>query len=364
MNRGGIAASQLFWLAFVSMVATLVLALPGELLRWGGRGAWWTPLVVATVAVPLAFVVGRAAGNHGDAVRVIRRRLGPVAGRGLLLLVWLALAIDAAIVTREVAEGASTMFVHALVPVPLLAAVSVLPGVWLAWLGPVSTGRVATAITPAFVVGFVLGAIVVLPLLHVPWARPLLPTDARFLGAAPVELTSLWLVEPTLVGVIVMGDVLPSARARAGSVLAAATAAGALLLAATIWLVIADFGPVRAAEFAEPLLHVAQELPYSIYLEHLDSLAVPIEILAALVKIGVFLWLWVRVSQGIVDVARAWMVPSLAALNVAGSIAMFANALDLDRSIYRYTLYIVPTLLLLFAVSYLPGRAGTPARPA
>ena len=357
MKRGRINARQLFWLAFVSMAATLVLTVPGELLRWAGRGAWWTPLAAATPMVPFAFLVGHAGGRQGDAVAMVRQRLGPVAGRGLLLAVWGALAIDAAIVSREVAEGASTVFVHAVVPVPLLVAIIVATGMWLAWLGPVVMGRVATAIALGFVITFVLGFVLATPVLHVLWARPFLPTDSRFLGTAPMTLSWLWLIEPALVGALVMDDVLPSARARAGTLVALATAAGAVLLSTATWLTIADFGPVRAAEFAQPLPHVMQELPYSLYLEHLDSLVVPVEILTALVKVGLFLWLWARVSYGLIDLPTAWLMPALALINGAASIVLFANDLDLDRSIYGYALYILPTLLVLFAVAYLPlGR--------
>ena len=213
MRRGKIDTRQLFWLAFVSMVATLVLTVPGELVRWAGRGGWWTPLAAAAPMVPLAFVIGQAGGRQGDAPARVLRRLGPVAGRALLLAVWVALAVDAAIVTREVAEGAGNVFVHATVPVPLLVAIIVATGMWLAQLGPVVMGRVATAITVGFVVCFVLGFVVATPSLHLLWARPLLPTDRRLLGGAPMTLTCLWLIEPALVGALMMDEVLPSARA-------------------------------------------------------------------------------------------------------------------------------------------------------
>lgn len=366
MKRGRINARQLFWLAFVSMVATLVLTVPGELVRWAGRGAWWTPLAAATPMVPLAFLIGQAGGRQGDAVAMVRQRLGPVAGRGLLLAVWVALALDAAIVTREVAEGASNVFVHATVPVPLLVGIIVATGMWLAWLGPVVMGRVATAITLGFMISFAVGFVVATPVLHVLWARPLLPTDGRFLGTAPITLSWLWLIEPALFGALVMDEVLPSARASTGTLVALATAAGAVLLSTSTWLVIADFGPVRAAEFAEPLLHVMQELPYSVYLEHLDSFVVPVEILSALVKVGLFLWLWARVSYGLIDLPLAWLMPALALINGAASTVMFGNGLDLVRSTYGYALYILPALLVLFAAAYLPlgRRTAQSSRPA
>ncbi len=352
MTRGRVDAQQLFWLSLVSMVATLVLTVPGELVRWAGRAAWWTPLAAAVVLVPLAFAVGRAAGRHGDAVALARDRLGPVAGRLLLLAIWAALALDAAMVTREVADGAASVFVRAVVPLPLLIVTVVGPGVWLAWLGPVVMGRVATVVTVGFVVLFVLGFAVATPALHVLWTRPILPVDGRFLSPPPLVLVGLWLIEPTLTVALMMGQARASARARGGTVAALATAAGAFLLTASIWLVIADFGPVRAAELAQPLLHVMQELPYTLYLEHLDSFVVPVEVLSALVKVGVFLWLWARISVGVLDLPTVWLLPALGLANGGLAMAIATNGLELDRLLYQATVYIVPAVLLLFAVAY------------
>lgn len=363
MKQGRVNASQLFGLGIISMLATLLLTLPGELLRQAGRGAWWTPLVAAVPAVPLAYAVGKRAGKQGDAVALLRRLLGPFVGRVLLLLVWLAVAIDMAIITREVAEGTSASFSSAIVPVPVLVMLVLVPGMWLAWLGPMVIGRVATMISAGIIVSCVVGFLAVVPLMHVLWTRPVIPTDARFLGGAPMELSWLWLIEPALVGTLIMHEVQPSARRMAGGILAGATASGAILLSGAIWLVIADFGPIRAAEFSVPILHIARELPYSMYLERLDSLVIAVGILGALVKVGLFLWIWAHVSEGIVRVRTAYLLPSLAVANGISSIGMFANPLALDRSIYSYGLYILPTFFVFMAVSYLPGRTWASRSP-
>ena len=366
MNRGLLNAHQLYWLAVLSMVATLILIVPGELLRLAGRGAWWTPLVVAVPAVPLAFVVGNRAGACGDVVTLIQRRFGGLSARALLLPVWLAFALDMTLILRETVEGTSMTFVAAqsLVPRPLLTALVLVPGVWLALLGSVVIARVSSVVAVAVLGAFVSGALVILPQLHVLWLRPLLPTDGRFWSGSALLLTALWMIEPALLGMLIMHKVQSAARRRAGTILAAATASGALLLSASIVLVISDFGSNRAAEFVVPLLHVAQDLPYSLDLEHLDTLVVPVEILAALGKIGIFLWLWLRVSEAIAPVRAPWLLALQVGVAAAAGFIMLPNVPALIQSMYVYAAYIVPTFLVLMLVAYLPGvtRARVPAR--
>jgi len=357
LNRGHLSASQLYWMAVLSMVATLILMVPGELLRLAGRGAWWTPLVVAIAAVPLAFVVGNRAGVCGDAITLIQRRFGRLAAKALLIPVWLAFALDMTLILRETVEGTSMTFVAAqsLVPRPLVTALVLAPGVWLALLGSVVLARVSSVVTVAVLGAFVSGALVILPQLHVLWLLPLLPTDGRFWRGSALLLTALWMIEPTLLGMLVMHKVQSVARRRAGAILAAATASGAVVLSASIVLVISDFGTGRAAEFVVPLLHVAQDLPYSLDLEHLDTLVVPVEILAALGKIGIFLWLWLRVSEAIAPVRAPWLLALQVGVAAAAGFTLLPNIPALVHSMYVYAAYIVPTFLVLMMVAYLPS---------
>jgi hypothetical protein len=364
MNRGQLSSAQLFWTALLTMLPTLVLLLPGELLRQGGRWAWWTPLLAALPAAGLAAVAGWLGARGGDLVTAARRVLGPLAGRLLLGTAWVATGAYTVVITRELGEGARATFVSGGVPLGPLALLALLPAGLLAWLGPVVIARVAALVAPFLGAMYLIGLAAAVPVMHAVWALPLLPADGRFASWPALGITWVWLAEPAFLGVLVAHRLDGEGRRRAGLVLAAAALAGAGLLALGLLALVADFGPARAAQLLLPFQLLSEDLAYSPYLEHLDTLVMPIEILAGLSKLAIFLWLWSRLAGGMS--ARRWEHAALLCLAAAAAIlalTLFPNSLAVDRSFYGLAEYALPTLTGAALVPYLAGRPWRRAGP-
>ncbi len=364
MNRGSITPPQLFWTALLTMLPTMIMLLPGELLRQGGRWAWWTPLVAAPPAAALAWAAGWLAAHDGDMVEHARRALGPIAGRLVLAATWAATGAYTIIIVREVGEGARATFVSGNVPLGALVLMVLLPAGILAWLGPVVIARVASLVAPLLTAAYLGGLVVALPVLHIIWALPLLPGDGRFATWPPLGIAWVWLVEPALVGVLVAHRLDPAARRRAGLVLAGVTITAAILLALGLWALVADFGPPRAAQLILPFQLFSEDLPYSPYLEHLDTLVMPIQMLSGLGKVGIFLWLQTRLAGG--ATVRCWAPAALVSESVAAGIlglVLFPNALAVDRSLYRLADFALPVLAGGILLPYLVGRAWRRTAP-
>lgn len=364
MNRGSITSPQLFWTALLSMLPTMITLLPGELLRQGGRWAWWTPLVAAPPAAALAWIVGWFASRGGDLVAQAHVALGPIAGRLLLAAACAATGAYTVVIVREVAEGVRATYVSGNVPLGALVLMALLPAGILAWLGPVVIARVAALVAPTLTAAYLGGLAVAIPVLHMIWALPLLPGDGRFAAWPPVGIAWVWLVEPALVGVLVAHRLEPGARQRAGRVLAGVTLAAAGLLALGLWTLVADFGPPRAAQLTLPFQLFAEDLPYSPYLEHLDTLVLPVQMLSGLGKLGIFLWLWSRLAGGVSQ--RRWAHAALLCGAVAAGIlglVLFPNALAVDRSLYGLADFALPVLTGAMLLPYLAGRAWRRTAP-
>lgn len=84
MSAARLPGAGLFWMALTAMLPTVILVMPGVLLRLAGPSAWWTPLAAGIPAAGFAWVVGTAAARHGDLLAAARRGLGPVLGCVLL----------------------------------------------------------------------------------------------------------------------------------------------------------------------------------------------------------------------------------------------------------------------------------------
>lgn len=362
MNRGRLNGVQLFCVALLSMWSTLILLLPGGLLRLGGRYAWWTPLLAAPAAAAFNWGVGRLAATRGDLVDVARS-LGPVAGRALLLPAWAAVGLYTVAILREGSEGAAATFVAGSIPIPVFVLLGLIPAGLLAWLGPVVIGRTSSVLAPLLVGAFLIGLLLIEPVLHAIWALPLLPRDGDFAAWPPLLLAWEWLVEPAAVGALFMHSLQPAVRRAAGGILAAASLTAALCLSLGLWVLVADFGPGRATQFSMPFLAAAGETGESVYVQHFDTLTVTFEMLGNMLKTGIFFWLWTCLSRGLSGLRGP--LPLLVVLAGAGVLAvvLFANVLALDRALYAWVaVYGLPVLAAGLLVPYAAAscRRGRP----
>lgn len=362
LERGRISRGQLFAVLFLAVFPTMAMLLPGDLVRLGGRYGWWTPLLAAATAVPAAWLAGALGGRVGDSVSAVMRGFGPAAGRALLLVEWLALGAYVVVTIREAGEISAVTLVTAHIPVWVLTVLGALPAAILAWLGPVVLGRAATLIWPVLVFMYagVLGAM--LPSTHIIWALPLLPRNARFAAWQPVLRTWVWEAEPLFLGAGLMHRVRSAGRRTAGGTLALAVAVSALLTTVGTWSMVATAGPRGVAVAAFPALDLVNRIAFGPFVQHLQSVVLPIETMGTVIKEGVFLWFWARLGRRL---AGGWTGAVLAVETVVGTslaVASFPNLLALDRATHlllaRWALPIlVGGTLVAYAAALIP-RGG------
>ena len=352
MRRGQITGGQLFWVAFSAMFPTINLLLPGDLLRLGGRSAWWTPLLAAVPACAFAWAVGAGGGRCGDLVRAARHGLGPVFGRVVLLLAWAAMGVYTVLAVRESIDLSAQTFIFREVPVPILALLGLIPAAVFAWLGPVVIARVATLLAAAGLTVYLGVLVASLPMAQVIWALPLLPRDLRFASLHPLDLMWIWLVEPALVGSILMHRVAARDRGQAGKILAAAVAAAALSTAAGLWVMTANIGPQVAATLTIPLASLVRGVDVG-NVQHLDTLVLPTMVVASALKVGIFFYVWARLGAGLLaGWARIALAVEVAAAGVL-AIVLLPSPSAADRALYAWAgLRALPVLAGALPLAY------------
>lgn len=361
-GRGRLAQGQFFWIIFLAMFPTMVMLLPGDLVRLGGRGAWWTPLVAAVPALALLWLLVRLAAPLGDPRAVALRVLGPVLGRTLLLAEWLALGAYVVVVVREAAEISQVTLVIANVPVWLLAACMLVPSGLLVWLGPVVLGRTASLVGPILVLMFLIVLGSVLPAIHALWARPLLPRDARFIAWRPLLETWVWDAEPLFLGLALLTHLHPTARRVAGPTLELAMGTSSLLTALGTWMLLALLGPHGAAGLQLPALELVNRITFGPFVQHLQSFVLPIEAMGTALKLAVFLWVWARLGEAITGAPLRVCLLVEAGLGLGLGMGLFPNVLGVDEALYLWLAVwamplLVGSLLLTYTVAALRGAA-------
>ncbi len=333
MKGDALTPRQLFWTAFLMMFPTILLLLPGDLLRLGGRYAWWTPLVAALPAAVVVWGAGRLAYRYGSFSAVALDRLGPVAGRIPLLAIWAALGAYIVVITREFAQVALATYVFESVPIGVLTALGLIVAGLAAWLGITVIARGAEAVAPIMIWIHLAMVAAALPFAHVIWALPLIPRNTHFADLQPLGRTWVWLAEPATL-TLLLDRVDESARRSAGLLLAGAVGAAAVLTALVLWTTIADFGPPRAAEFVLPFFNLTKEITLGSFLEHLEVILIPIILMGGAGKLATFYWLWSHSGERLTGGGReVWLVCGLIGLG-AVSVTAFSNAVALDNALY------------------------------
>ena len=85
MQSKGISHTQLTALLWAGSLAPAAELLPTLVLPWAGRGSWLAPLAALPLVLLAGWLVGKLADDRGLA-KGIRYTLGPVLGKGVLLL--------------------------------------------------------------------------------------------------------------------------------------------------------------------------------------------------------------------------------------------------------------------------------------
>jgi hypothetical protein len=346
--RGGLSHLQLASLAFVCVFPTMVMLLPGDLVRLGGRYGWWTPLVAGVPAAGLTWALTAAAARTGDLATTALRGGGPLGGRLLLLAEWLALGAFSVVVVREAGIFSAATLVAAAVPIWIITLFNALPAALLAWLGPIVTGRVASLVVPVMLLTYLAVLLMILPGVHVVWALPLWPRNAAFARPRPVLTTAVWLAEPLVVGLALLRRIRRDVRPAAGRLLAAAVLLSALLTSLGTWVLVAQAGPAGVATRSLPVLDLVNRIRFGLLVQHLQSLVLPIETMGLILKVGVFLWTWSGVGVRLLHPGRPR--PGAVALHAlvatALGLVLLPNLLALDRAVYSWLgLRALPLLL-------------------
>lgn len=324
MKRAPLSARELFWTSFLMMFPTMLLILPGDLLRMGGRYAWGTPLVAGLPAVALVGLIGSRAGRSAGLHQALDSRFGAVFGRIALAAILAALAVYTTLSTREYAGLALSTFVFQDVPIWVLTVLGLIIAGAAASLGPTVIARGAEVVAPLLLAVTVLLLLAALPFSHFLWALPLWPRSTAFTGLRPISETWVWLVEP-LALTLLLEHVQPEARAHAGSILAASAALAALMTAVGLWVIVADFGPVRASQFVLPFFGLSKDMTFGSFLQHFEVLLIPVALLGGTGKMAIFYWLFARTGQLLTAGGiRIWLLVGLVGIGFA-SIVAFPN---------------------------------------
>ncbi len=352
-ERGSLTAGQLFAILFVAIFPTMTMLLPGDLVRLGGRYGWCTPLVAAVPATLAAWLAGALGARVGDSVSAALRGLGRWAGRALLFIEWLALGAYVVMTIRESGDISAVTLIIGTIPVWLLTLLSMVPAVFLVWLGPVVLGRTAALIGPVLVLMYLAVLAGALPSAHVIWALPLLPRNGRFAGWHPMLLTWVFEAEPLFLGAGLMHQVKPAGRRMAGRTLALTVVTSALLTSIGTWTMVAEAGPQGVATAALPVLALVNRITFGSTVQHLQSVVLPIETMGVVMKVAVFLWLWCRLGQRLLGTSTKVVLFIEAALGTSLAIAAFSNLLAVDRALLTWLARLaLPTLVAATFAGY------------
>lgn len=346
MKEGKLSSTQLMALLWAGLLAPAADQLPGLLLPTAGRGAWLAVLAAGVVLWLLGWAVCRLAGTEGPA-RALRRGLGPVFGRAVLLIyimysvVLLALRLRlcaARLVGGEEQSGAAW---------PVVLAVALL-ALWMGRGKVTAFGRTAQIFLVILLV--TAGAVLALALPHARLERvfPVTPALAlESLRAAPLAAGVLgW----GLYASFLLGETeLPGEGRRWRWPLW--SLGGAVLLAAAQIVVVANLGTGLAMQLDNPFFALAKGVGVEGAFQRVESLVLALWVLADLSMDGVLL-LALRVMVKEVfpryreEKAVVWAVLAAAAL----ALTLFSG-----RSALRdWNRGIVPQMCLILTFA-LPG---------
>lgn len=354
--RGWLSGAQFGALMFLSVFPTIILLVPADLVRAGGRYGWWTPIAAAPPAMILGWATGRLAGGRGDTVRAAMRSLGPVAGRGVLALEWAGLAAYVVVIARELSETALATIVSGALPLGVMTALCVTASLVLAWWGPVVMGRTAVLLAPVLVAVFAVVAAAILPSSHVMWALPLWPDNTRFVRWLPLSLIWVWTAEPAFLAAVLMGHADAATRKTAGRSLALVVLGVTVLTALLTWITVAKLGPQGATILTLPLSGMVDNLGFGPSVLNLETAIFPIVAMGSVLKLALFLWVWARLGSGLTGIGlkTALVVQGVAAGCVG--LVVFQNVAILNRTLPLLGDTALPALVATTLLVYVRSR--------
>lgn len=311
-----ISRTQAYLLLTTTTFSTAVALVPEPLFLTAGRSAPWSVLLATLLALPVGWLVHSVGRRFSG--KTVPQYLEFALGRPLGKLLSLAyLATIAWLVVCCLFQFGILVQLSIMPATPI--AVFLLMGLvlvlYLAWGGIEVIARVNQIMLP-----FSLAVMTAVYLLAVGnaetgWLRPVLPYDwETVLNGSFYPLS--------FVGqVYLVGMWLPFVEKRdeaLGSILRGA-ALGGLLLLLSVLIILATFGPFRAADLLNPVLEMMKEIHYGAFVNRLEVIGVPVWIALIIVKAGLgFFDVSLGLSQvlGLRDhrVLSLFLVPAFALL--------------------------------------------------
>lgn len=341
MKERKLSSTQLMALLWAGLLAPAADQLPGLLLPAAGRGAWLAVLAAGAVLWLLGWAVRSLSGPEGPA-SALRRGLGPVFGRAVLLIyimygvVLLALRLRlcaARLVGGEEQSGAAW---------PVVLAVALL-ALWMGRGKVTAFGRAAQIFLLILVVTAGVVLILALPHARVERVFPITPVLAlESLRAAPLAAGVLgW----GMYASFLLGEVDPPGEGRRWR-WPLWSLGGTVLLCAAQLVVVANLGTGMAMQLDNPFFALAKGVGVEGAFQRVESLVLALWVLADLSIAGVLL-LALRVMVREVcpryqeEKAVVWAVLAAAAL----ALTLFSGRSDLRD----WNRGIIPQMCLILA---------------
>lgn len=353
-----ISLRQLTTIGVALIYPTLVLLVPGDLIRAAGRWAWLSlPLAGVVIGLVAAAAFRSPVLRKEGVVGATMRMGGPWVGRGVLVAAWLAVAADGTLIVRQVALASLTVYPGGHVSLLILGAMPVILASVIAALGLGVLARVAGIVVPLIIFANVPWIGLSLASIHVNWLLPLVPANLGFASAPAMSVAGAFLVEVFLLAF--WTDRLDSVpRARDGSLLPVTVLAIVILFGdMAVAQITGFFGPARAGQFLIPSAELARELAYPDFVQGLDAIASPFLILGGTLKLAFYETTLLRLQRTILPVgAPAWHAAAIALLLGIAGATLLPNAFVLLRALHTFgtldacVFTVLPLLLILGSV--------------
>lgn len=347
MDRDRISQTQLSALLWAGLLAPAAELLPAVTLPQAGRGAWLTGVMAMPVVMLLGLALGRLGRGPGGLAGAIRRGLGPVMGRALLLLylLWgeclLALRLRLC-AQRLLASGERDGSLWFFLPAAALLALWMARGRLAAFAraGQIFLG--VLAVTGAAVLALSLPQLRGEHLLPVWWG------EAR--GALRGTLPALGVLGYGIYAGFLLGDMAPAERGRRDWLLW--SGGGCLILALEQAVAIGSLGPALAGRMTAPFFTLAKSVGVEGAFQRVESIVAALWTMADFTLLGVLLFAQWKLAAGIFPPVRQKPAVTAAVLPAAAAgIAAFPDGFAAESA--GRTLALAGNLLLGVALPLL-----------
>lgn len=317
MNRDCVSARQIYVLLFAALLSPVVRALPGWTAGTAGRGAWLTGLLALPVLVLAAWVLrGLLKGGEAGLADRFVQVLGPVLGKLLTIIymVWalVLLSLEARLYgERMVAAGTKNASLPALL-VLLLALVL--------WMGRKKLAAFARAGEIFYLIlAVTLGAVLAFSVADFSPAYVLPVWVEDLPSAAAASLIPLGVVLQGVFAAFLAGSVTPRPGDWARGV--RWLAVGCAVLSLLQFCVLAQLGPVLAAEMEVPFFQVARGVGVPGAFQRVESVVVALWLLSDLCMLGLLVFSLRAMARTVFGAQwEKWAAPAAALAALGGAL--------------------------------------------